>query len=137
MSKDSKIQKFSAYEGQPIPQPIEERMPAIQFVTSNELPNDEGVSMWFGSSVSARSIRLISLKTTERDNWWAELRQEITKNALSIGCTHIIGYRETVSIFSDVMILNVFGTAVKISEGKRKIVDKSYNRMRTPLEYSP
>jgi hypothetical protein len=72
--------------------------------------------MWFGSTVSARSVRLISLKTTERDGWWAELRHEITKNALSIGCTHILGYREIVCIYHDVIVLNIMGTAVKIPE---------------------
>jgi hypothetical protein len=76
--------------------------------------------MWFGSTVSARSVRLISQKTTERDTWWSELRHEITKNAFSLNCTHIIGYREVVSIYEDVMVLNVFGTAVKISEVKNK-----------------
>lgn len=74
--------------------------------------------MWFGSTVSARSVRLISQKTTERDSWWAELRHEITKNALSLSCTHILGYREVVSIYQDVMVLNVFGTAVKIIDHK-------------------
>ena len=83
--------------------------------------------MWFGSTVSVRSIRLISLKTTERDSWWAELREEITKNALSMNCTHIIGYREVVSIYKDVMILNAFGTAVKIKEfaSKKESIHKA------------
>ena len=81
-------------------------------MTSYTVPED--VNMWFGATVSARSVRLLSLKTTERDNWWAELREEITKNARSLNCTHILGYREVVSIYEDVMILNVFGTAVKI-----------------------
>jgi hypothetical protein len=76
--------------------------------------------MWFGSTVSARSVRLISLKTTERDTWWAELRHEITKNAISLNCTHILGYREIVNIYEDVMVLNIIGTAVKISEKKPK-----------------
>jgi hypothetical protein len=76
--------------------------------------------MWFGATVSARSVRLISLKTTERDSWWAELREEITKNALSLNCSHIIGYREIVTIYEDVMVLNAFGTAVKIKELKQR-----------------
>ena len=121
-----------------MPSDIEER-PKVQFVTSNSFPDE--VFMWFGSIVSARSVRLISQKTTGRDNWWAELRQEITKNALSLNCTHIIGYREIVSIFQDVMVLNVFGTAVKIKEIKTRKGDHnkfpSLNRMRTPIEISP
>lgn len=56
------------------------------------------------------------MKTNERDNWWAELREEIMKNAKSLNCTHILGYREIATIYEDVIIMNVFGTAVKISE---------------------
>ena len=109
--------------------PIEEK-PKIQFITSNTFPFE--VDMWFGSTVSARSVRLISQKTTERDTWWSELRHEITKNALSLNCTHIMGYREIVSIYEDVMVLNVFGTAVKISEVKynRKEQHKHNTKMR-------
>jgi hypothetical protein len=83
--------------------------------------------MWFGATVSARSVRLISVKTTERDSWWGELRHEITKNALQLNCTHILGYREIVTIYEDVMVLNVMGTAVKISE----------NKLRQPIETYP
>lgn len=44
------------------------------------------------------------------------MRHEITKNALNICCTHILGYREEVSIYQDVMTLSVIGTAVKIKD---------------------
>ena len=95
--------------------------------------------MWFGATVSARSVKLISLKTTERDSWWVELREEITKHALSMNCTHIIGYREVVSIYEDVMMLNVFGTAVKIKEihHRKDMFKQNPLRLRTPIEYSP
>lgn len=83
-------------------------------MTSNTYPED--VNMWFGATVSARSVRLISLKTTERDNWWAELRDEMINNARALNCTHILGYRENITIYEEVMVLNVFGTAVKIME---------------------
>jgi hypothetical protein len=105
----------------------------IQFITSNSYPDE--VNVWFGSTVSARSVRLISLKTNERDNWWAELREEITKNARSLSCTHILGYREVVSIYEDVIVLNVFGTAVKIMEltakQRREIIHRGPNRMKS------
>jgi len=90
----------------------------VQFITSSSYPGDAQV--WFGSTVSARSVRLISMKTTERDSWWSELRHEISKNTLALGCSHILGYRELVTIFQDVMILNIIGTAVKIKESKVK-----------------
>ena len=87
--------------------------------------------MWFGSTVSARSVRLISLKPAEREIWWAELREEITKNALSMNCTHILGYREIVSIYEDVIVLNVFGSAVKILDNTFK---QSHRHMKLQLQ---
>lgn len=97
--------------------------------------------MWFGVTVSARSVRLLSIKTTERDSWWSELREEIMKNALSLNCTHILGYREIASIYEDVIIMHVFGTAVKIKE---KVLPQQfdskihkYKRSNTPKDLSP
>jgi hypothetical protein len=101
-------------------------------VTSNSFPED--VHMWFGVTVSARSVRLLSVKTTERDNWWAELREEVTKNALSMNCTHIIGYREIAAIYDDIIVMNAFGTAVKIKEKKHIL---RMRRIKTPVEHSP
>lgn len=46
------------------------------------------------------------------------MRHEISKNAQSLNCSHILGYREIVSIYKDVMVLNVYGTAVKIKDNK-------------------
>lgn len=88
--------------------------------------------------MQARSVRLISQKTTERDRWWSEIRQEITKNALSLNCTHILGYKEVVSIYQDVMVLTVYGTGVRILENKsRKDYLHMMSRGKTPSEMSP
>jgi hypothetical protein len=127
-------------EQRTLPSAIEGEKPKIQFITSNTYPQEAAI--FFGSIVSARSVRLISQKTTERDSWWSELRYEITKNALSLNCTHILGYREIVSIYEDVMVLNVFGTAVKIKESKNKkesgkLANPQLTRHRTPAEISP
>jgi hypothetical protein len=72
--------------------------------------------MWFGSTVSARSVRLLTIKTNDRDTWWSELRDEITKDTLLLNCTHILGYREHAIIYEDVIVLSITGTAVKIKE---------------------
>ena len=40
---------------------------------------------------------------------------------MQLSCTHILGYREVVSIYEDVMVLNIIGTAVKISEKKIRV----------------
>jgi hypothetical protein len=85
-------------------------------------------------------VRLISLKTTERDNWWSELRNEITKNATCLNCTHILGYKEVVSVYQDVMVLTAYGTGVKIKDNKirKDFMPKQQMlaRVRT-TEYSP
>jgi hypothetical protein len=87
----------------------------VKKLTCDKYPQDsEHVSIIFGASVSARSVKLLVSNTTERDVWWEELRKEIEKNALSLDCTHILGYRESVEIFEDIMILSASGTAVKI-----------------------
>lgn len=72
--------------------------------------------MWFGASVSARSVKLIHENTAdgERDNWWYELRKELENNALFLDCNHVLGYREQLHVFENLVILTVFGTAVKI-----------------------
>lgn len=75
--------------------------------------------------MSARSVKLIdqNLSTIERDTWWQELRKEIEQNALVLGCTHILGYRETMHIYEDIMIMNVYGSAIKVKK-------------RTPIPFS-
>ena len=82
------------------PDPID-KSTQIRFLTCDHFPQlNENFQIWFGASVSARSIKLINASTTERDTWWEELRKEIEKNALSVDCTHIIGYRETLQVYS-------------------------------------
>lgn len=84
-------------------------------MTGNSYPDDQ-YSFKFGSSVSARSVKVLNVKiaSTERDSWWAELREEITASALSINCDAILGYREYTSIYEDVLIMSISGTAVKL-----------------------
>jgi len=89
----------------------------IKFLTCDIFPwLTENFQVFFGASVSARSVKLIDkdLKTTDRDTWWQELRKEIEQNALCIGCTHILGYREMMHIYEDIMIMNVYGSALKV-----------------------
>ena len=76
----------------------------------------ENYQIWFGASVSARSVKLINEKTTERDAWWQELRKEMDKNAESLNCNYIIGYKESVEVFDTVMILSASGTAIKVKQ---------------------
>jgi|LauGreDrversion4_2_1035121.scaffolds.fasta_scaffold78451_1 hypothetical protein len=59
---------------------------------------------------------------------------------MQLSCTHILGYRELVSIYEDVMILNIIGTAVKISEKKMRVPPDFKNmkgRMSPLMEATP
>ena len=68
----------------------------------------------FGASVSARSVKIINEKTTERDTWWQELREEIKKHAVFLDCNHVMGYLEINYIYENLMIMSVSGTAIKL-----------------------
>ena len=48
------------------------------------------------SLVSARSVKLISSKTTEADIdlWWTSVREEMKQHAVSLNCNSIVGYKE-------------------------------------------
>ena len=49
----------------------------VRKLTCDNYPQDmENVSIFFGASVSARSVKLIVANITERDVWWEELRKE-------------------------------------------------------------
>ena len=79
--------------------------------------SDSNFVVRFGSTVSARSVRhLQSNISNERDQWWGEVRQEITKSAQALNCTHVLGYREQVTIYQYVCIFTATGTAVRVQD---------------------
>jgi len=99
-----------------------DKLTQIKKLTCEFYPHDsESASIFFGASVSARSVKLIVANIKERDVWWEELRKEIEKNAFSLNCTHILGYKESVEIFDDIMILSVSGTAIKVKNRSSQI----------------
>jgi len=61
----------------------------------------------------------MSMHTNERDYWWSEVREEISKSALALHCTHVLGYREEVNVHLDVVVLTAYGTAVKVKTSKQ------------------
>ena len=69
-----------------------------------------------GSIVTARSVKLLNQKITlaDRDSWWNDLREEIEQSALALDCSHVLGYTETTSFCTDIMIMSATGTAVKV-----------------------
>jgi hypothetical protein len=65
-------------------------------------------------------VQLLNLETSPKpDYWWEDVRKEIQKTALSMDCTHVLGYREKVTIHGDVMIMSAFGTAVRYTKMRR------------------
>lgn len=82
--------------------------------------------MQIGSVVSARAIQIMSKiklsdEFSERDNWWTNVREEISKSTQALGCSHVLGYRERVTIHGDIILLSAFGTAVRFKPRKRLI----------------
>jgi hypothetical protein len=48
-----------------------------------------------GSIVVVRSVKMLNAKTTksDRSTWWKDLREELKRSILSIGCNTILEYR--------------------------------------------
>ena len=51
----------------------------------------------------------------ERICWWDEVRDEIQKSTLALGCTHVLGYREMICTQKEIHVMTAIGTAVKFS----------------------
>ncbi len=77
------------------------------------------------STVTARSVQLLRSKSKEegsereRNFWWDEVRDEVCKSALALGCTHVLGYREMVVIQQDIHVMTAIGTAIKYQPNKK------------------
>lgn len=97
-------------------EPVDKK-PPVTFMTCEYFPQSaENHQIWFGATVSARSVKIVSPKTTERDTWWQELRKEIEKNVQAVNCTHVLGYREYIRICESVLVLSACGTAIKVKK---------------------
>eukprot|EP01028_Stygiella_incarcerata_P000729 TRINITY_DN11117_c0_g1_i2.p1 TRINITY_DN11117_c0_g1~~TRINITY_DN11117_c0_g1_i2.p1 ORF type:complete len:1065 (+),score=303.23 TRINITY_DN11117_c0_g1_i2:50-3244(+) len=70
-----------------------------------------------GGVVSSKSIKVTGdfkkyETIAERERWWTELREEIRGHAQSMNCNAVVGYRECVSTYKDIILLYATGTAV-------------------------
>ena len=91
----------------------------VHLITTDSMPqqSDSNFIVRFGSTVSARSVRrLQGIHGNERDHWWGEVRQEINKSAQALNCTHVLGYREMVTVHQYVCIFQAVGTAVRVQD---------------------
>lgn len=88
--------------------------------------------MRYVSLVSARSVKLISLKTTngEIDSWWCAVREEMRQHAIALNCNTIVGYKEMLDVSDDLIIISAIGTAVDIINGGDAFVKKRSKRLK-------
>ncbi|KAK9764488.1 hypothetical protein K7432_007950 [Basidiobolus ranarum] len=81
-----------------------------QIFTLQDFPT--GSILRMGGVVAARSVKLIENDRTDaREAWWDELRDEIKSHAKVLGCPHVIGYSESITINDDLCVLSAVGTA--------------------------
>eukprot|EP00741_Cyanophora_paradoxa_P014632 tig00020816_g14112.t1 len=97
---------------------------SVPFVTLEAFP--PGVLSRIGGMVTARAVKLLSSRDREetRDAWWAEVREEVRGHARSLRCTHIVGYRELVTIEDDLIVLSAYGTAAVLDWASRAGADR-------------
>jgi hypothetical protein len=90
----------------------------VQLLTLRDF--DPSVRVRIGGLVTSRSVKYLGNLASKlsdqetRDNWWAELRQEIRNHAKILCCSHVIGYLEASTIHEDVAILSITGTACTV-----------------------
>ncbi|KAJ1956452.1 hypothetical protein EC988_001344, partial [Linderina pennispora] len=83
---------------------------ACEILTFKAFP--PGMIHRLGGLVSATSIKLLENdQSRTRELWFDDLRAEIKHHALAIGCSHIIGYNEQVTIRDEIIVLIAYGTA--------------------------
>ena len=90
----------------------------VQLLTLREFGPEVRIRM--GGLVTARSVKYLGKLATKlsdqetRDGWWSELRDEIRSHARTLCCWHVVGYSESSTIYDDVCILSVTGTAATV-----------------------
>ena len=84
---------------------------------------DVGAVRHVGGVVASRVVRVLrgAADAKERARWWAEARDEVRQSALAMGCTHVIGYTESVATHEAeaVCVLSAVGTAVCLATDAR------------------
>lgn len=75
---------------------------------------------FYYDQAQAKQARLTSKIASEWNQWWNELRSEISKSAKQLNCTHVLGYREVVSIYQYMCIFTAYGTAVRATPARQK-----------------
>ncbi|KAJ3249125.1 hypothetical protein HDU78_007087 [Chytriomyces hyalinus] len=84
-------------------------------VTLTQFPPGSLTSL--GGLVCATSVKLLDNSSDSkeiRDIWWQELRDEVKSHARALKCPLIVGYRESVAICEELVVLYCYGTAASL-----------------------
>jgi hypothetical protein len=110
----------------------------VTVVTLRDLP--AGTLKRIAGAVSARSVKQVVKQKSratvlqERDQWWAELREELQANTRAMGCNLVLGYQEAATYYDDVAVLSVSGTAavleswIQLTRSPRELVADAQHR---------
>ncbi|CRG98795.1 conserved Plasmodium protein, unknown function [Plasmodium relictum] len=86
----------------------------VILLTLDSLPNN--IKYTYGGLVASKAVKVLHQRVTEdhRDEWLLEIRDELKSNAKFLSCNAILGYKEDIYIFNDVIVLYCYGTAINI-----------------------
>ncbi|CRG95400.1 conserved Plasmodium protein, unknown function [Plasmodium gallinaceum] len=86
----------------------------VILLTLDSLPNN--IKYTYGGLVASKAVKVLHQRLTEehRDEWLLEIRDELKSNAKFLSCNAILGYKEDIYIFNDVIVLFCYGTAINI-----------------------
>ncbi|EUT93095.1 hypothetical protein PFAG_00223 [Plasmodium falciparum Santa Lucia] len=86
----------------------------VMLLTLDSLPDN--IKYTYGGLVASKAVKILHPRLTEeqRDEWLLEIRDELKSNAKFLSCNVVLGYKEDAYIFSDVIVLFCYGTAINI-----------------------
>ncbi|SOV20342.1 conserved Plasmodium protein, unknown function [Plasmodium sp. gorilla clade G2] len=86
----------------------------VMLLTLDSLPDN--IKYTYGGLVASKAVKILHPRLTEeqRDEWLLEIRDELKSNAKFLSCNVVLGYKEDTYIFSDVIVLFCYGTAINI-----------------------
>jgi uncharacterized protein YbjQ (UPF0145 family) len=97
---------------------------------------EPGAVYHIGGVVATRLVRILKRgegSAPQRERWWTEAREEVRQHALSLGCTHVVGYTENVTAHEqdEVCVLSAVGTAVALSASEGVLLQQQSSRPQT------
>ncbi|RKP15493.1 hypothetical protein BJ684DRAFT_18196 [Piptocephalis cylindrospora] len=102
--------------GSIISAPISHRLGEQYLLPLRSLP--VGTIIRLGGVVSVKAVKLIEDdEVRTREIWWDEVREEVRSHTRALGCVHVLGYTENMTVNEELCVLTASGTAVVLDEG--------------------